>query len=34
MLSGGKLEGREIEQKGKKTHGHGQQYDDCCGEEV
>ena len=25
MLSGGRLEGRGMEQKGKMTHGHGQQ---------
>ena len=23
----------QIEQKGKRTHGHGQQYGDCWGEE-
>ena len=26
---GGKFEGRRIEQKGKKTHGHGKQCGDC-----
>ena len=29
--SGGKLVGAGIEQKGKKTHGHEQQYGDCWG---
>ena len=28
----GRLGGREIEQKGKRTHGHGQQCGDCQGE--
>ena len=28
----GGLVGGEIEQKGKRTHGHGQQCGDCCGE--
>ena len=28
----GKLEGAGIEQKGKRTHGHGQQSGDCQGE--
>ena len=27
----GNLAGRRIKQKGKRTHGHGQQYDDCWG---
>ena len=30
----GKLGGRGIEQKGKRTHGHGQQCGDCWGEGV
>ena len=30
----GRLEGGGIEQKGKRTHGHGQQYGDCWGERV
>ena len=30
---GGRLEGGEIEKKGKRTHGHGQQCGDCWGEE-
>ena len=29
---GGRLEGGGIEQKRKRTHGHGQQCGDCCGE--
>ena len=34
MTAGGgqKLEGREIEQRGKRTHGHGQQCGDFWGE--
>ena len=28
----GWLEGGGIEQKGKRTHGYGQQCGDCCGE--
>ena len=30
---GGEVKGRRMEQKGKRTHGHGQQCDDCWGEE-
>ena len=30
---GGRLGDREIEQKGKRTHGHGQQWGDCGGGE-
>ena len=29
----GRLRGRRIKQKGKRTHGHGQQCGDCRGEE-
>ena len=29
--SGGRLEGEEVEQKGKKIHRHGQQCGDCWG---
>ena len=29
---GGRLRGGGIEQKGKKTHGHGQQCGDCGGQ--
>ena len=32
MGQGGRLKGGGIEQKGKKTHGHGQQCADCWGE--
>ena len=28
----GDRKGGGTEQKGKRTHGHGQQCDDCCGE--
>ena len=31
-MCGGWLGGGKIEQKGKKTHGHGQQCGDCLGE--
>ena len=31
LVSGGRLEGGGIEQKGKRTHGHGQQCGDCWG---
>ena len=30
----GELEGRVVEQKGIRTHGHGQQCGDCWGEGV
>ena len=31
-MCGGWLGGGKIEQKGKRTHGHGQQCGDCLGE--
>ena len=31
---GGMLQGGGIQQKGKSTHGHGQQCGDCGGEEI
>ena len=34
ITAGGGVRGRGIEQKGKRTHGHGQQCGDCWGEGV
>ena len=31
LMVAGRLEGRGSEQRGKRTHGHGQQHGDCWG---